>query len=124
MVEAGSAQGTVAQPAAVLRILADRELLGSTALGNGVAVPHARSLVIPRMGLILARSRSGIAWGEPDQDGVHLIFLLLAPDSPKLRIPYLDLLARLVSAVVQPTCRDRLLLAGGFSDVEAVFGDY
>ncbi len=52
----------------------------STALGNGVAYPHARIMSLERPVIILARSTQGIDWEARDDKPVHLIFLALIPE--------------------------------------------
>ena len=66
---------------ALRKLLADREALGSTGIGNGVAVPHVKSDRIGELGLILARSQDGIEYQAIDGRPVHTLFLLLAPKS-------------------------------------------
>lgn len=60
--------------------LQEREKLGSTGIGNGVAIPHVKSDELTRMGLVVARSVSGIEYDAIDGRPVHTVFLLLAPN--------------------------------------------
>ena len=59
--------------------LAEREAVGSTGLGNGVAVPHVKSEDAKGVTLVLARSKAGIDWQAIDGRHVHIVFLLVAP---------------------------------------------
>jgi fructose-specific phosphotransferase system IIA component len=61
--------------------LSEREALGSTGIGNGVAVPHVKSDDIKAPTLVVARSRSGIEWQAIDGRPVAILFLLTAPTS-------------------------------------------
>ncbi len=61
------------------RDLWNREKQASTAVGDGVAVPHVRSMQPRKLGLIFARSREGVAYAAPDDKPVHLFFGLTAP---------------------------------------------
>ncbi len=61
--------------------LADREAIGSTGLGNSVAVPHVKGDDVAKTTLVLARCRKGIEWQAIDGRPVHLIFLLVSPAS-------------------------------------------
>ncbi|MGM0598693.1 MAG: PTS sugar transporter subunit IIA [Candidatus Rifleibacteriota bacterium] len=71
----------------------EREKLGSTAIGAGIAIPHARANTVNEVSIAFARSGSGIDFNSVDGDPVHLIFLLAAPvESGSL---YLKLLARI-----------------------------
>lgn len=71
----------------------EREKLGSTAIGAGIAIPHARANTVNEVSIAFARSGNGIDFNSVDGDPVHLIFLLAAPvESGSL---YLKLLARI-----------------------------
>jgi mannitol/fructose-specific phosphotransferase system IIA component (Ntr-type) len=115
--------GTVRDATAVVRLLLNREALGSTSIGKGVAVPHARSLAVTSAHLVLARSKRGVDWGAADGEPAHLIFLLLAPDTIPWHKRYLDLLAGLVQVVRLARNRHKLLEAKSFDTVAAVFRD-
>ncbi|MEZ5963376.1 MAG: PTS sugar transporter subunit IIA [Planctomycetota bacterium] len=65
--------------AALLDRLHAREKLGSTGIGNGVAIPHVKGDEIGRVGLVVARSLPGIDYEAIDGRPVHTLFLLLAP---------------------------------------------
>lgn len=66
-------------PEAVLHALVERERLGSTALGAGVALPHARLTEIQHPFGIFAHLSQPIGFDAADTRPVDLIFLLLAP---------------------------------------------
>lgn len=71
----------------------EREKLGSTAIGAGIAIPHARTNTVNEVSIAFARSVEGIDFNSVDGYPVHLIFLLAAPvESGSL---YLKLLARI-----------------------------
>lgn len=59
--------------------LADREAIGSTGLGNMVAVPHVKSEEVSRPVLVLARCKKGLEWQAIDGRPVHIVFLLVSP---------------------------------------------
>ncbi len=56
-----------------------REAIGSTGIGNGVAIPHVKSDEIKTLGMVVARSVDGIDYQAIDGKPVHTVFLLLAP---------------------------------------------
>ncbi|NRA30538.1 MAG: PTS sugar transporter subunit IIA [Parvularculaceae bacterium] len=64
----------------VLEKLNDREQLGSTGVGGGIAIPHAR-LDIPKLSGLLLRLRDKVTFEAIDGEPVDLIFLLLAPEA-------------------------------------------
>jgi PTS system nitrogen regulatory IIA component len=70
-------------PQDVLRAVLRREELGSTGLGNGVAVSHARLDAVTRPAGVLARLKHPIAFEAIDGHPVDLVFLLLLPARPQ-----------------------------------------
>ncbi|MEQ1630809.1 MAG: PTS sugar transporter subunit IIA [Planctomycetota bacterium] len=67
--------------AALGKKLADREAIGSTGLGNGVAVPHLKHEEITTPSLVLARATSAIEWQAIDGRPVSIMFLVVSPAS-------------------------------------------
>ncbi len=65
----------------ILQVLHDRESLGSTGIGGGIAIPHAKILGLEKMLLVVARSTEGVAYEALDARPVHIIFMVLAPES-------------------------------------------
>jgi PTS system nitrogen regulatory IIA component len=117
MVQALVPAGVTRYPAAILDLLGQREALGSTAVGKGVAVPHARSALIGERAVLVARSVRGIDFEAPDDQPVHLFFLIVAPSVEHDPI-YLQLLADIVRAVRLTKVRQRLLGAADFAAVQ------
>src|SRR6201989_3473392 len=66
---------------AILEILLQREKLGSTAVGNGVAIPHGKLSKLGRLFGLFARLHKPIDFEALDNQPVDLIFLLLAPEA-------------------------------------------
>jgi PTS system nitrogen regulatory IIA component len=61
-------------------VLAERERLGTTGVGNGIAIPHGKLAGIERMTAIFARLEKPVDFEAIDDQPVDLIFLLLAPE--------------------------------------------
>lgn len=59
--------------------LIERERLGSTAIGNGVAVPHAKIDGIGKTVLAFGRSAKGVDFNALDGEKTHLFFMLISP---------------------------------------------
>lgn len=59
--------------------IAEREKLGSTAIGNGVAVPHAKIDGMKQTILALGRSQDGVNFNALDGEKTHLFFMLISP---------------------------------------------
>ncbi len=74
----------------------EREAMGSTGLGNGVAVPHVKSEGVDRVVLVLARCKKGLEWHAIDGRPVHVLFLLVSPaDEPEMHLQCLRWIATL-----------------------------
>ena len=69
------------EPLMLLRALQAREQLGSTGLGRGFALPHARLQQLPRIYALLARLARPIDYASVDDKPVDLVVLLLTPES-------------------------------------------
>src|SRR5690348_6039265 len=65
---------------AILEVLQQRERLGSTAVGSGVAIPHGKLAKLGRLFGLFARLEKPIEFEALDGEKVDLIFLLLAPE--------------------------------------------
>jgi len=64
----------------IFETLIERERLGSTGMGQGIAIPHGRIAGLPRIVGFFARLETPIAYEAVDNQPVDLVFLLLAPD--------------------------------------------
>lgn len=64
---------------AVFEVLLERERLGTTGVGGGIAIPHGRVAGLPRIMGVFARAEKPIDFEAIDERPVDLIFLLLAP---------------------------------------------
>ena len=81
LVQAAQEAGAFAKKAqaGLLKKLTEREQMGSTGIGNGVAVPHVKSEDVKALCLVLGRARKGIEWQAIDGQKSQIVFLLLAP---------------------------------------------
>lgn len=74
----------------ISKLLSDREAIGSTGLGNGVAVPHVKAAGVGDPTLVLARCKAGLEWQAIDGRPVFIIFMLVSPaDEPERHLGYL-----------------------------------
>jgi PTS system nitrogen regulatory IIA component len=64
----------------IYEILSEREKLGSTGVGQGIAIPHGRVAGIEKMTGLFARLDHAVDFGSTDDQPVDLVFLLLAPE--------------------------------------------
>lgn len=91
-------QGLVREADLLFEMLRSREQLGSTGIGNGIAVPHGRSLAIPRLTAVFGRHPRGVNWHAVDSKPVKIVFLILAPPLEQ-HSRYLPFLGRIVESV-------------------------
>jgi PTS system nitrogen regulatory IIA component len=94
-------------PLALQRVLEERELLASTAIGDGIAIPHGKLESVDRLVGALGRSVPGLAFDSIDGKPTHLVFMLVAP-SNSAGI-HLKALARLSRLFRDASFRQRLL---------------
>lgn len=93
----------------LLQALLDREQLGSTGIGDNMAIPHAKYEGITQITTVFARSRKGIEFQSLDRKPVHFIFLLLAP--PASTGLHLKALAKIARLFKNPSLRENILKA-------------
>lgn len=105
----------------IIEMLKNRESLGSTGLGKGVAFPHGRSLAIKKLTILFARSSSGVDFEALDGKPTRIFFLILAP-SDKGAETYLALLSELIGLVQKPAKLKKLSEVTEFKELIAVLG--
>ncbi|KAK0353043.1 MAG: PTS IIA-like nitrogen regulatory protein PtsN [Pseudomonadota bacterium] len=103
----------------VFEALLEREALGSTGLGSGVAVPHARLKEIDRVSAVFVRLDSPVAYDAVDDRPVDLLFALFAP--PKDGAEHLRALAAASRALRSAELREQLRQAHTADAIRALF---
>ncbi len=93
----------------VANAVLDREELMGTALGAGVAAPHARLAEVATPRIVFGRTPTGLEWNAPDGQPVHLIFLILTPSDEDHS--QLHILQTLSKTMGQQVNREKLLAA-------------
>lgn len=73
------AQGAVPDAEDVYRKLTERELLGSTAIGHGVAIPHCKLSGLDRVVVAVGVTAKGVPIEAPDGDPVRVFFVVVSP---------------------------------------------
>jgi PTS system nitrogen regulatory IIA component len=94
-------------PGPVFRALSRREQAGSTALGGGFAIPHARISGIERPLTLLLRAQHDIPFKAPDNDPVSLMLAILVPEEGD-KDDHLQLLALVAELFSKPRFRAQL----------------
>lgn len=96
--------------ARLVQVLLDREALGSTAIGEGIAIPHGKLPGVTNVVAAFGRSEAGIDFDSLDGNPTRLFFLLVAPeDSAGI---HLKALARVSRLLKDKGFRDRLAAGG------------
>jgi len=102
-------KGIIQDHSKLLLALLDRERLGSTGIGDNMAIPHAKLEGIEHITTVFARSRKGIDFQSLDRKPVHFVFLLLAP--PASTGLHLKALAKIARLFKNPSLRENILTA-------------
>src|SRR5215510_5182903 len=90
----------------IFETLLQRERLGSTAVGRGIAIPHGQVAGLQRILSVFARLQPPIDFEAPDEEPVDLVFLLLAPEHAGA--DHLKALARISRFLRDPSTTERL----------------
>ncbi|MCX8015331.1 MAG: fructose PTS transporter subunit IIA [candidate division WOR-3 bacterium] len=99
-----------------------RENLESTGIGQGVAIPHARTSAVKNIAIVFGRSLGGVDFSSLDGQPSHLIFLIAAPDHMKTE--YIMTLARLSRLLRRSEVRSALMAAQTSQDVIEIIKQY
>lgn len=95
-----------------------REKLGSTGLGQGIAIPHGRIKGLKEAVGAMVRTRQPIPFDAPDGQNVQLIFVLLVPE--RATDLHLQILSELAQMFSDPKFRSRLLEAASVEELHTL----
>lgn len=110
--------GQVTDGKEFLRVIKEREQLGSTGIGYNIAIPHARSKVIKSLVGAFGVSKEGIDFDALDGEPVHLFFLLGAPQNASGE--YLKALAIISRFLRRKKARQNLMEAKTAEEIEKI----
>jgi PTS system nitrogen regulatory IIA component len=105
----------------IVRILLEREQLGSTGIGENVAIPHARMKGLDKIVAAFGISKKGIEFDSLDRKPVNFVFILIAPE--KATGNHLKALARISRLLKNPEFRSSLLKAPDKKTIYQLFLD-
>jgi len=108
-------QGMVTDKQKMLEVLLARESLGSTGIGQGIAIPHGKSSVSKQLVAACGISKNGVDFDALDDDKVYVIFLLAAPEDQASQ--HLKALARVSALLKDKYFRKALMNAETPQDV-------
>ena len=111
--------GAIAEAGPIAEAILKREELGTTGIGEGIAVPHGKSNAVDRLVAAFGRSVKGIDFDSIDNQPVQLLFLLVAPaDSAG---PHLMALARISRLLKNKDFRSGLINAKDEAEILKMF---
>lgn len=102
-------------PSDLMEVLVERERLGSTGIGDGIAIPHGKLPGISDLLLTFGRSVQGVDFDSLDGKPAHLFFLVVAPEHSAGM--HLKALARISRLLKSNHVRQDLMQAGDARDI-------
>lgn len=105
----------------VLSVMLERERISTTAIGEGVAIPHGKLPNLNRVWGVFARSPRGVDFASLDGQPTHLFFALIAPQDAAA--DHLKALARISRLLKDEGFRRRLMEADGAQDLYALIAE-
>ncbi|MCG8632781.1 MAG: PTS sugar transporter subunit IIA [Desulfobacterales bacterium] len=109
------AQSTSATPNEIAAVLKEREALGSTGIGGGIAIPHGKLDSVESVTVGFGLSRKGIEYDSLDDRPVHIFFLLLTPENSTGG--HLKVLAQISKLLKMDHFKERLKSAGSVNEI-------
>ncbi|MGA0024343.1 MAG: PTS IIA-like nitrogen regulatory protein PtsN [Burkholderiales bacterium] len=99
-----------------------REKLGSTGLGQGVAIPHGRIKNLKNATGALIRVRNAVPFDAPDGQNVKLVFVLLVPE--RATDEHLQILSELAQMFSDRNFREKLIVAATAEELQQLITDW
>lgn len=99
----------------LIEALLEREKLGSTGIGHGVAIPHGKIKGLDEISVSFGRSRRGVDFNSTDDQPVYLFFLIVAPENSAAA--HLKVLAIISHMLKSQEFRTRLRAAPGAGEI-------
>lgn len=103
------------------KVLLERERLASTAIGEGVAIPHGKLDAVGKLVAVVGRAPEGVDFDSMDGRPTHLFFVLVAPENSTG--VHLKALARISRLFKDPEFRTRLMQARDAQEIFRVIAD-
>jgi nitrogen PTS system EIIA component len=105
----------------ILNVLLEREALGSTGIGDGIAIPHGKSAALSKIISGFGLSRQGIDFDSLDGKPAHLFFVLVAPENSVGT--HLKVLARISRMLKNTDFRSKLMNANSQHDMYQIISE-
>ena len=114
-------EGEITSKENLLAALIEREKLGSTGIGENVAIPHAKISEIDKIITVFGRSKNGVEFESLDQKTVNFIFLVIAPENSTSQ--HLKALARISRLFKNPSLRESVLRTNEADQIYSILVD-
>jgi PTS system nitrogen regulatory IIA component len=111
----------VASVEELLQVLLDREKLGSTGIGEGIAIPHGRLKKLKKFFISFGRSIKGVDFDSIDRNLSRLFFLVMAPENSA--VDNLKLLSRIVNLLKDSSFKKRLIEASSQKELFQIISE-
>jgi len=105
----------------LVKVLLERERLGSTGIGGGIGIPHGKLKNLSSLTLGFGLSRQGVDFESMDSRPTYLFFLLLTPDNSAGL--HLKLLARISRLLKNDDFKQRLMNAGDAEEILTIISE-
>ncbi len=105
----------------LVRILMERERLGSTGIGGGIGIPHGKVKALETLTVGFGLSRQGVDFESMDGRPTHIFFLLITPENSAGL--HLKLLARISRILKNEPFKERLLNASAADEIFNIIKD-
>jgi PTS system nitrogen regulatory IIA component len=105
----------------LVHVLLDREKLGSTGIGEGVAIPHGRLKKLNHFFISFGRSTRGVDFDSIDKKPCRIFFLLMAPENSG--VENLNLLGRIAKLLKDPSFKKKLMEAKNRKEIFGIISD-
>jgi PTS system nitrogen regulatory IIA component len=102
----------------LVKVLLDRERLGSTGIGGGVGIPHGKLKNLENIVLGFGLSKQGVDFESMDGKPTHIFFLLVTPENSTGL--HLKMLARISRLLKDESFKERLINASSQDDIFAI----
>ncbi|WP_371932589.1 fructose PTS transporter subunit IIA [Bacillus carboniphilus] len=122
LVEVLNRSGKLSNPTEFKKEILNREDQGTTGIGDGIAIPHAKTRAVKQPAIAFGRSVEGVDYESLDGQPSHLFFMIAAPEGGNST--HLEALARLSTILMNEEVRKLLLEANTESDVLNIIDRY
>lgn len=122
LVEVLDRAGKLTDKTAYEQAVLDREKQSTTGIGDGIAIPHAKTSAVKEPAIVFGRSVDGVDYESLDGQPSFLFFMIAAPEGANNT--HLEALSKLSSILMKQEVRDQLLAAKAPEDVLAIIDQY